>query len=242
MLVLCWKRADLRETSRLVTFLSAERGRFTCLAKGAHRGNSQALGRLDFLNRLDVTLSGRGIPLLGRVHLVHEPRALRRPERFAVATHLADLFDRSFVPERADHEMFDLAVGAFTLVERAEPRRLPVVIAGVELRLLAVLGVLGDLRHCATCGSALREGDMVFAGTHGAELRCREHRPEAAVPIAAGVHPWLSILATTRGRDLPKVEAGTALGALVACCGRWIEAALEHRPRYRALALSACTA
>lgn len=238
VLVLCWRRSDLRETSRLVTLLSAERGRITVLVKGAHRTNSAALGRLDLFNRLDVTLSGRGFPLLGRVRLVHEPRALRRPVRFAVATHLADLFDRAFVPERADQELFDLALGATSLAERAEPPRLPVVIAAVELRLLGVLGVLGDLGTCATCGQDLQDGRAVRAGDIEAGLVCARHQRSGTTTIASATAEWLRRLAITPGRELPTLDPGPALGQVLAVTGRWTEAALEHRPRFRALALA----
>ena len=238
MLVVVWKRADIRETSRLLTFLSAERGRFTALSKGAHRPNSATLGKLDFLNRCEVTLSGRGFPLLGRVQLVHEPRALRQPRRFHVATHLADLFDRAFVPEQADRVMFDLLLGALTLTERAELRRLPSIVCAIELRLLSALGVLGDLTRCGSCGEALSAEAGSRASVREPGLRCERHRESGDLELAPEIGAILRELVAMPGRLLPTLEPPVSMGAALAVCGRWIEAGLEHRPRFRALALS----
>ena len=78
------------------------------------RSNSALLGKIDFLNRVEVSLSGRAMPILGRTRLLHEPRALREPQRFLVATYLAGLFDLTLLDERPDHELFELC-------ERATP-------------------------------------------------------------------------------------------------------------------------
>ena len=42
---------DFSESSRIVTFLSPERGRLTCIAKGARRKNSGVSAVLDTFNR-----------------------------------------------------------------------------------------------------------------------------------------------------------------------------------------------
>lgn len=238
MLVLVWKRADIRESSRLVTFLSAERGRFVVLAKGAHRRTSSTLGKLDFLNRCEVGLSGRGFPLLSRVRLVHEPRALRSPARFLAAMHLAELFDRAILPDQGDRTLFDLALGAFTLAERVEPQRLPVVVAAVELRILAALGSLPELSQCTVCGVPLAAEEAAFAGALEPGLACERHRESGSIRVAAATHPWLPRLVATKGRELPALAAGEGFGAVLSICGRWVEAVFELRPRYRALALT----
>ena len=238
MLVLVWKRADLRESSRLVTFLSAERGRFTALAKGAHRGNSATLGKLDFLNRCEITLSGRGFPLLSRIALVHEPRALRSPPRFLWAMHFAELFDAALLPDHPDRELFELALGTFTLVERSEPRRLPVVAAAVELRLLRALGLLPEFGVCSACGAALSAAQPAFTARREAGLLCERHRGEGALTVALPVRAWLPRLVAAKGRELPALELGPALGPILALAGRWVEAGLERRLQYRALALA----
>ena len=155
MQALVWKRSDVRESSRLVTLLTRERGRVVALAKGAHRSNSVLLGRIDFLNRVDVTFAGRGMPLLGKARLLHEPRALRSSPRFETATYLSQALDHAWLNDQPDSELFDLTTGAVALTERAPLPSLGVVVAGVELRLLRHLGSFASPDRCAACGAGL---------------------------------------------------------------------------------------
>ncbi len=66
---LVWKRTDYRESSRLITLITAERGKLPTLAKGAHRSGSQCLGRIDLFNLVEVKISGGQLPVLHRVEL-----------------------------------------------------------------------------------------------------------------------------------------------------------------------------
>ena len=64
------RRRDFRESSRIVTCLTRDHGKVTSLAKGAHRPDSPLLGRIDFLNELEVTLSpDRGGLRLSLIHI-----------------------------------------------------------------------------------------------------------------------------------------------------------------------------
>jgi DNA repair protein RecO (recombination protein O) len=232
--VLVWRRADFRETSRLVTLVSREQGRFTALAKGAHRPGSAQLGRLDFLNLCDVTLAGKGIPLLGRTRLVHEPRALREPHRFLAAMHIAELFDRALLADRADPELFDVLLGAVTMLERSPTPALPTVVLGLELRLLRALGLVADLGSCVVCGADAPRHPL----GSGAGLACGLHReadgPATLSPAAAG---WLRTLTDQPARTWTSLRVERGLGEALLCAGRWVEAALEQRPRHRRAAL-----
>jgi DNA repair protein RecO (recombination protein O) len=232
--VVVWKRIDFRESSRLVTLVCRERGRFTALAKGAHRPTSAHLGKLDFLNRCEVEIAGRGIPLLGRTRLLHEPRALRGPQRFLITMHAVELFDRALIADRSDPELFDLLVGTLTLLERMPPTRLPIAVLGLELRLLAALGVLGDLEACPSCGAAA----PTQASVDEAGLSCDAHRGRGAVAVSAEAAAWLRRLARAPGREWPGFAPGRGLGEALAITGAWIERGLELRPRYRVAALA----
>ncbi|MEO0478278.1 MAG: DNA repair protein RecO [Planctomycetota bacterium] len=235
MQALVWKRSDLRESSRLITLWTRDRGRLGVLGKGAHRHNSALLGKIDFLNELDVQLSGRSVPLFRRVKLVHEPRPLRAPERYWLACHLARLFDACLVQEHPDPELFDLGLGAFRLAERSPLSTLPQITAGIELKLLRQLGSLPELDRCSDCG---REGSELRIEPNGA-LRCPAHASPRADRISAQALQRARTLIESRGRDLPGLPDDPAQGELIARLRSWLHAGLEVGLPFRALALRA---
>ncbi|MBK8974956.1 MAG: DNA repair protein RecO [Planctomycetes bacterium] len=233
-----WRRQDWRESSRLVTLLTRERGRVVTLAKGAHRSTSALLGRIDFLNRLEVRLAGREVPLLGDARLLHEPRALREPRRFLTVSHLADVLDAAWIVDGPDPELFDLTLGAIALVERAPLDRLRVIVAGVELRLLAHLGALPALDRCTACGAAEAAERPLSVSAREGGLACRAHRPPDARTVSPAALARLRELAATPGRGWPTLPPAPAHGESLAILGAWLQLALDRRTPLRALALA----
>ena len=233
---LIWRRVDFRETSRLVTLVSAQ-GKHIALAKGAHRADSPFLGRLDFLNLVDATLSGRrsGLRLLTRVDLVHEPRALREPRRYLAACYLVELTDRLWFEARPDAELFDLLRGGLTLVERCPLDGLPNVVTGLELRLLDYLGTLPGLTGCSQCGRPLSEGPL-HTSPHQGGLLCSRDRSPGSRRVPDGVLLWLAELAARPGRDWPAHRPAPDWRSARGLTGSWITASLERAPRARAMA------
>lgn len=227
-----WRRIDFRESSRIVTLLLREHGKLPALAKGAHRPDSPLLGRLDFLNEVQVRLSPDrgGLRLLLRAELVRERRPLRACRRFLAASHFAGLCDAGLPPERADPALFDLLSGGLNLIERCPEAALPIVVLGLEVRLLAHHGALPDLDRCGSCGSPLTGGTS--QGESGS-LVCRRHagRPRRAVPAAALT--CLRTLRDTPGRGWPELHLPLP-DAAVRLAGTWLAAALELRAPLRA--------
>ena len=231
-------RRDFRESSRLVTLVTRGHGKLTALAKGAHRPGSNLIGRLDLLNLCDVTLVGRGLPLLSRAALVHEPRALRRPPRFLYAIHLVEVFDAAFLEGRTDDELFDLLPGAVTLIERAPLTHLPLVLAGVELRFLRALGLLGPLNECSQCGATLERRQPLYAARSGeGGVYCRDHRPQASEAVPGPVLRWLEELGRRPGKEWPGMRGTAHARRALELLGPRLAAALEFRPHMRAAVL-----
>ncbi|MCA8942899.1 MAG: DNA repair protein RecO [Planctomycetes bacterium] len=232
-----WKRSDFRESSRVVTLITREQGRIRALSKGAHRPNSAVLGKLDLFNRVEVTLSGRGMPILGRTVLIREPRRLREPRRFLVAQHLAELFDRTVLDGRADPEQFDLLDGGLTLVELAPLEQLATIVTGVEVRLLASLGVLSSLDHCAQCGRKIESSAHI---EDGGGVFCGHHASPQSSRVRLETLRWLDRLVHTPGRQWTKLEPPSDQNSALGVLSRWMTAALEVRLAAREPALRAC--
>lgn len=235
---LVWRRIDFRESSRLVTLVSAE-GKVVTLAKGAHRPDSPFLGRLDFLNLVDASLSSprTGLRLLTGVQLVHEPRALREPRRYLASCYLVEMTDRLWFEGRPDPELFALLHGGLTLIERCPVAALRQVITGLELRLLSHLGTLPELTSCSQCGRPLSDGPLYQSEQQGG-LLCAQHKPRGSRRVPVGVLRWLEELASKPGREWPEHPSPTDWRSTRELTGTWITSSLETSPRSRRLALS----
>lgn len=229
------RRSDFRESSRIVTCLSRDHGRISGLAKGAHRGDSVFLGRLDFLNEVTATWGADrgGLRLLVRVDLVRERRALREPRRFLAASHLASLCEFATPEGRAEPAIYDLLLGGLNLIERCPPTAIGQVVLGLELRFLATQGALPDLDHCNDCGRPL--GAAAFRNSDGPGLYCRDHAELPRLAIGAEVLGLLRDLHRSTGRQWPDLASAVTPRAAAALPALWLAAATELRPRLRPL-------
>jgi DNA repair protein RecO len=225
-----WRRSDFRESSRLITLLTPDRGRLTTLGKGAYRPASQCLGRIDFLNLVEVKLSRGNLPVLHRVKVLHEPRRLREPKRYRAASYLSELFDSAFLPTRADPQMFDLLVGGIRLLERCNPRQLTQILLGIELRFLHEQGLLAPLVACRQCGQSMSQKDL-YSTSQQPGLLCADHTTDRSNPISARTMEWLDTINQSPGRAWPSLPPPPrpAIGLL----GHWISNAMERQPASR---------
>lgn len=235
------RRSDFKESSRIVTCLSREHGRITGLAKGAHRPDSPFLGRIDFLNEIEATFSADrgGLRLLTRAVLRCERRALRVPQRFLAASHLAQLCEWAMPELRPEPELYDLLSGGLSLLERCPLAAVPQVVLGIELRYLQLLGALPDLDHCTDGGCDLDGG--AFRTQDAPGLVCRRHAAAPRHAVAAEVLAALRLLHRTPGRGWPALQLPVDVARCAALPALWLQAATEQRSRLRTLVFAAPT-
>lgn len=227
---LVWRRSDFRESSRLITLVTPDHGRVTTLGKGAYRATSQCLGRIDFLNLVEVKLSGGNLPILHRVKLLHEPRALREPRRYRAASYLSELFDAAFLPARADPQLFELLSGGIRLVERCEHSKLPQILLGIELRFLGEQGLLPSLIACRQCSRSMSETDL-YSVARQPGLACADHTSDRSNPVSPRTLNWLEVIHRSPGRAWPTLPAPPS--AAIGLLDRWVSHAIERRPATR---------
>jgi recombinational DNA repair protein (RecF pathway) len=181
------------------------------------------------------------MPILARVRLLHEPRPLREPRRFLTAVYVTALFDLAMLDERPEPELFDLCEGGLTLVERAPIDRLRHIVAGLELRLLGVLGQLPHLSACSQCGRSLADEPEPALDPRGGVF-CAAHRPERAVRVPRAALGRLAELAAMPGRRWPSASPSALDRVNLGVLARWLAQALEALPRSRSTALRALDA
>lgn len=229
-----WRRSDFRESSRIVTLLTRNAGKLRVLAKGAHRLDSPLLGKLDLLNLVEASVSGRGeLKLLGRVRLLEDRRALRDPPRFLAASWLVEVVDLALPDGPGEPALFDLVQGAVHLIEKCPRDALANVVLGCELRLLGVLGLLPPLQGCSTCGATAHR----VAPDHRS-LLCAAHAAGSGEPADARTLGWLARLAEAPGRTWPDLGRCPDWAFAERLLLGFVSAATEHHCRLRRHALA----
>lgn len=151
---------DFSETSRIVTFLSCDRGRLVCIAKGARRTKGGNPAVLDTLNRVELVYywrDGRAVQTLGEATLMDGYGGIKSD--LAKTTYVAfplELAHNVACENEPSSELYDALVHGLG--------SLAIFTGDVKthtcwhvLQLLAAAGFAPAVDHCAACGKSLRE-------------------------------------------------------------------------------------
>ena len=145
----------LGEADRIVTLFSTERGKMDAVAKGVRRAKSHLAGRLEFGTESALTMHrGRSLDVIVTADIVRAPwEQLVDPERFSVASLVAELIDAFCEPDLPQPEIYDLLAGMISAIASTDAPR--ALVPRFSLRLLSALGLEPPVESCVRCGNAL---------------------------------------------------------------------------------------
>jgi DNA repair protein RecO (recombination protein O) len=219
------------DTSRILTVLSHELGKWSAVAKGVRDPKSRFGASLEILNVSSLVVyfrPGRDLQLVAEGTLEREPRALlASSERYLHGCAILEFLDRVLEEEASVPEVFDLALRVLTLMEEAPPGRLGYLLRSFQLRVASWLGYAPRTEMCVLCGNvelaALgpAEGGMLCA-------LCAEAVP-SAIPFDAEAQALLR--SVVRG-SLPRAPSTAAARALERAAEEFLS---FHIDRYRGL-------
>jgi DNA repair protein RecO (recombination protein O) len=155
----------LGEASRVVVFLTRDRGKVRAVAKGSRGGRPRYQSALEPLSEVRIGLHGRqGADLfrLGACELVHSafPAGARRLEASLFLSYLAELLDAFAQEGEAEDGVYRLARAAIRAAEAGVSDTL--LARYVEGWLLRLHGVYPPIGRCAGCASPLPPGRLVY--------------------------------------------------------------------------------
>jgi len=151
----------LGEADRIVILFSRDRGKIDAVARGARKPQSSFGGRLEFFTRVEVMLhAGRSLDTITSARIVSAIwERLVDPERFAAASYVAEVVDALCEPQMAVPELYEALCGFQEALAQASD--LDALLAVMNLRILAALGVSPELDACARCGAVLGRRPLV---------------------------------------------------------------------------------
>ncbi len=177
----------LGETSKIVVFLTRDRGKVRAVAKGARGGKPRYGSALEPLSEVRVTLHGRqGADLfrLGQCELVRSafPSTGRDLDVALAMSYFAELLDAFAQEGEAEDAVYRLALAV--LVVASDGGDIAVLTRYLEAWLLRLHGIYPSLDRCAGCDGVLPPGALPYhANAHG--FVCDACGP-AAGPVLSG--------------------------------------------------------
>ena len=219
----CLRSVRQRESSKLVTLLSPDRGRVICVARGARRPKSRfgaALEPFAVANVIYYWHQQKTIYTLSDAQLVRSFAGLaQRPERFLAAGRLAEFLLRALSPEDPHPELYRLTTVYLEALEAAEDG-FPALVSSFLLKAVSFLGFRPELRRCLACGRPVPDSDrwVLDPGRGGVFCRrCREAVSDG-IPLEPAQLEELTRLLYTPVHDIARSLPGHD----------WLDAVLGH--------------
>jgi DNA repair protein RecO (recombination protein O) len=184
---------DLGETSKVVVFLTRERGKLRAVAKGARGARPRYRSALEPLSEVSVTLYGRqGTELfrLGDCDLLRSafPTGARDLETSLFLSYAAELLDGFALEGEAEDKLYRLALATVRAAETSLSR--PALARYLEAWLLRLHGLYPPLDQCAACSRPMAAGGRSYdRASHG--FVCDDCGPASGPVIPEGACSFL---------------------------------------------------
>jgi DNA repair protein RecO (recombination protein O) len=159
----------LGEADRIVTLLTAGRGKVRAVAKGVRKTKSRFGGRLEPMNHLSLLLyEGRELDIVTQCDTIEQFRSVREDlDRLAKATALLEAADQLAQERHAAPRLYQMLLGALRTLAAGDA---PLMVPAFFLKLLSLEGFHPLLDACASCDSSV--GLAAFDVAEGGAL-CR---------------------------------------------------------------------
>jgi DNA repair protein RecO (recombination protein O) len=218
-----------RDTSKVVTAYTLERGLISLLAKGVRGAKPRFGAALELFAQSDLVYyhrESRELQLLAQAALLDPHLSLSgEPRRYAYGVAVLEFLLRALGGEEAPGRLYPLSIRTLEVLGSAPAERLPVVFRAFELKAASFLGHRPELYACVECGRTLEvEEGCAFSPRLGGMIcgDC-EGKVTDAIPLPAAT--W-GVARRLLGATLAEVEE-TAWGAReVTGLGRLLEAFL----------------
>jgi len=218
----------LGETDRIITFMTAGRGRSRAVAKGIRRTTSRFGSRLEPGSHVAMQCwEGRSLDGVNQVEVVAAHRACREDlQRLTIASVMLEAVDCVAIDGQADMALFRLLAKA---LDSLESHPSPALLAGFLWKLQALEGFSPGLYECIDCGTAV--DDTAWFDIGGGGVRCHACRARGGRPVEYDALLLIrAILGGQLGTAL-NVQSGPAVAAAEALAVSHFEFHAEKRLR-----------
>jgi len=157
---------DYSETSQIVQFLTAQRGKISCIAKGVRRKNNPWKYALDRLNRVEIFFtwkSTREVQTLTEVTLINNyPELKKHIKKHVLACLILETAFSMTETEQSAPQVFTLVCKAFEHISDLDDtsENLVFLTCGYLWHLLTANGITPQLYFCIFCGKPVQNAHL----------------------------------------------------------------------------------
>jgi DNA repair protein RecO (recombination protein O) len=154
-----------KESSKIVTLFTRDRGILKVIARGVYRKNSPFAGLLESLNLLEIVVSSRStrsLQILTQADLIDPFNALRLDmDRLPYALALLELLDQTMAEDQGDALFFDFTVNILQAMQ--EGRQPVLILIYFLLKLTSYLGFKPNFGQCSVCATTSFSSHAFFS-------------------------------------------------------------------------------
>lgn len=178
------RTVDIKETDRLITIFTEERGAVTALARGARSLKSRKLSAtMQFCYGKYILYTQGDKHWIKEAELIESFFDIRQTiEGMALANYIAEVLSHVTVAE-AEQELLRLSLNSLYAISK-KLHSFDKIKAAFEIRAVSILGFMPDVLACHACSE--KNGDFFFdiMGGFIECRRCRDKRVSAHIPNA----------------------------------------------------------
>lgn len=193
---------DFKESDKIITFFSREKGKRSAIAKGVRKPKSSLRGVVQPFCHASLALAkGRGsLDVITQGETIDSFAPLREDlDKIAHASYIAELIDAGMPDGKRGEAVFWLALAAFSFMSMSDDLALPTHF--FELRFLSQLGLTPRLEACCACGRRVEGASFFLSGMRGGIVCASCHGASAGL-IGAGT---VQMMRKMREVELPKL-------------------------------------
>lgn len=225
------RETQTREADKILTVLTAERGKLTVIARGARRRNSKLAAASELLAFSELVLyEQRGWLMMSEGSTIELWRNIRLDvELLSLASYFAEMAEAVAGEGEPAGETLSLLLNAlYALDTLGKPPEL--VKAAFELKLLSLSGYEPLLAGCAACGKAAPE-EPLFDAMRGVVLcrKCASAAARGLQPLDPGsLSAMRHVVGSEQKRMLSFSMDGEAMPRFARACEAFARVQLER--------------
>lgn len=166
------KSVDYKESDKIVTLLTFEKGRVTAIAKGVRKKGAKLAHASQFLycGEFELVLAHNRLILTGASNILDLSEISNNLKRYYFAAHYIDIAKAIIMEEQADEAVMKLLLNTlYTLSKGKLDEKLLTIL--FEYRMIMLNGFAPLTEHCVICGK--ESSTMKLSVLHGGLVCCK---------------------------------------------------------------------